>query len=84
MHLAEKILLMQPLTFGGDYLGAIEILDDFLRNDRKAEGHQDLVGMRSLVEMLDQAALHREADKHHDRYGEQYRQRHRPVDNGLP
>ena len=22
MHLAEKILLIQPLTFGGDYLGS--------------------------------------------------------------
>ena len=35
----------------------------FLQHDGKAEGHQDLVGMRALVEMLDQAALHHEADQ---------------------
>jgi hypothetical protein len=46
-----------------DRIGAVIILDDFLQHDGEAEGHEDLVGMRALVEMLDQAAFHGEADQ---------------------
>jgi hypothetical protein len=42
-----------------DRVGAVEILDDLLQHDGQAEGHEDLVGMGALVEVLDQAALHR-------------------------
>ena len=37
--------------------------------------------MRALVEMLDQSALHDEADGHHDRDRKEDRQWHRPVDD---
>jgi hypothetical protein len=40
----------------------VEILDDFLKHDRKTECYKDLVGMRSLVEILDQAAFHEQAE----------------------
>ncbi len=75
----------EPAKLGGgagvDRVGAEEILDDFLQDDGEAEGDQDLVGVRALVEMLDQAALHREADHEHDRNGEKDGERHRPVDD---
>ena len=67
---------------GRDGVRAEEIFDDFLHHDREAEGYQDLVGMRAFVEVLDQAAFHDEAEKHHDRNCEEDRQRHRPVDDG--
>ncbi len=40
--------------------------------------------MRALVEVLDQAALHDDADGDHDRNREQDGQRHRPVDDRGP
>ena len=55
------------------------MLDDLLDDDGQAERHQDLVGMRPLVEMADQAALHGDADEQHDGNGEQDRRRHRIV-----
>ncbi len=58
-----------------DRVRAVEILDDFLKHDGEAEGHQDLIRMRTLVEILDQAALHEEPDQRHDRYREQDRKR---------
>ncbi len=67
-----------------DRVGAVEILDDFLQHDGQAEGHEDLVRMGALVEVLDQAALHDEADSDHDRDREQDCDRHRPVDYGTP
>jgi hypothetical protein len=45
----------------------IEILDDFLKHDRKTECHKDLISMGSLVEILDQAAFHEQANQRHDR-----------------
>ncbi len=67
-----------------DRVGAVEILDDLGHHDGEAEGHEDLIGMGALVEVLDQPALHHEADGDHDGDGEQDRQRHRPVDHHIP
>jgi hypothetical protein len=46
-----------------DRVGAVEVLDDLLQHDGQAEGHQDLVGMGALVEVLDQPAFHDHADR---------------------
>ncbi len=50
-------------------VGAEIGLDDLLQNDRKAKGNEDLVGVRTLVEVLDQPAFHNKADQQHDRDG---------------
>ena len=57
-------------------IGAIERLDDFLKHNRQAECHQNLVSMRALVEMFDQTAFHHIADDQHDGDRKQDRQRH--------
>jgi len=45
--------------------------DDFLKNDCEAEGDEDLIGVRPVVEMLDQATFHDEAEQQHDGNGKQ-------------
>jgi hypothetical protein len=68
-----------------DRVGAEDGLDDFLQHDGEAEGDEYLLGMRALVEMLDQATFHDDADQQHHRNGEEDGKRHRPVDqHGAP
>jgi hypothetical protein len=64
-------------------IGAEIVPDHFLYDDGEAEGDEDLVGMRALVEMLDQAAFHDDAHHRHDDDGKDDRQRHRPVEQEL-
>jgi hypothetical protein len=61
-----------------DRVGAVDGLDDFLKHDGQAEGDEDLVRMRTLVEVLDEAPFHGEADNQHHHDGQQDRQR-QPV-----
>jgi hypothetical protein len=56
------------------------VLDDLLQHDGQSEGDEDLVGMRALVEVLDQAAFHNDADNGHHHDGHSIDKRHRPVD----
>jgi len=63
-----------------DRIGAKKAFDDFLQNDRKAEGNQNLFCMRTLIEKADQTSLHRNADDQHDRDGGENRDRHGEID----
>src|SRR5690606_30110675 len=59
-------------------------LDDFLRHDGKAEGHEDLFGVGALVEVLDDATFQPDADQEHDGNGDEDRDGYRIVDqNGT-
>ena len=66
----------------GNGVRAVEILDDLLQHDGKAEGHKDLVRMGAFVEVLDEAAFHDEANRQHHGDREEDRQRHGPVHDG--
>ena len=46
---------------------AIEVLDDLLQNNCQPEGDQNLIGVGTFVEVLDETALHRQANEDHDR-----------------
>ena len=50
-------------------LDAEDPFQGLLDHDGEAEGDQDLVGMRPVVEEPDQAALHGEADGEQDERG---------------
>src|SRR5690606_35315563 len=64
----------------GNGVGAEEALDQLLRHDGEAERHQDLFGMGALVEVLDDAALKRDADQQHDGNGDDNREWYGIVD----
>jgi hypothetical protein len=64
-----------------DRVGAEVGLDDLLQDDGKAKGHQDLVRVRALVEVPDQATLHHHADDQHHRYRQQQREGDRILDH---
>src|SRR5690606_9941946 len=61
-------------------IGAEKRLHDFLQHDSEAEGDQDLLRVRTLVEMLDDPAFHGDADHQHHRNGEQDAERDGVVD----
>ena len=65
------------------------MFDNFLQYDGEAKGNQNLIRMRAVIKMLDQATLHHQADDQHDRNGEQNRKRygvfdHHPADITEP
>ena len=79
--------LAAPATISGALwgigIGAVIVLDDLLQDDREAECHEDLVSVRALVEVLDQAAFHRDPDQGHDYYGQRDRNWHGVIDYGV-
>src|SRR5690606_8069594 len=61
-------------------VGAEERLDQFTQHDGEAEGDEDLLGVRPLIEMLDDAAFHGNAHEEHHGNADEKRYGNRIVD----
>jgi hypothetical protein len=53
-----------------DWVGSEEILDDFLKHDRKAKCDKNLVRVGTFIKMFDQTTLDNQSDGDHDWYRE--------------